>query len=99
MHDGNVMSCGFGEQVPIGGGIFIASDPQLTDLKIIQHGSQAIDVVVMRVREQNHIEALNSARPKIRRDDLFADVEAGVIAADVYFASQPAAVDEHGALV
>src|SRR5690348_1422330 len=87
MDYGNATGRCFGEQIAIGCGIFITSHPQLADFEIIQNRAQAIDVIVVRVRQQDHIEALNSTRPEIRRDNLLADVEAGVVAADVYFAS------------
>src|ERR1700722_8602296 len=52
-------------------------------------------MIVMRVREGDHIEALDSARPEIRPHPLLAPVEPGTLTADPFRSWLPAAVNQH----
>src|SRR3984957_11302339 len=52
-------------------------------------------MIVMRVREGDHIEALDSARPEIRPHPLLAPVEPGTLTTDPFRSWLPATVNQH----
>jgi len=55
--------------------LLVAPNPQLSDAEILHYAVQSIEMIVMRMREGDHIKALDSPRPKIRRHHLLAHVE------------------------
>ena len=56
-------------------------------------------MIFVAVRQRDHVEPLDSARPQIRRDHFFADVDARAHVADVETADQAAAIDQHRASI
>src|SRR5208282_3986989 len=64
-------------------------------MKILNHAVQAVEMIVMRMRERHHIEPLDSARPKVRRDNFLADIDPRAVTANPLRAGLATAVNEH----
>src|ERR1700690_3384528 len=73
----------------------IAPDPQFSHAEIGNHRVQAVEMVVMRVRERDNVKLLQPARPQIRRFDFFANINSRAIAARPFRAGEAAAVNQH----
>ncbi len=54
------------------------SIPELARLKVRDDAAHSAHVIAVRVRKRDRIQTANPARPQIRRDDLFANIEVGV---------------------
>src|SRR5690348_181244 len=93
------MFCCVGNQGAIFSGIFITAHPKLPHTEIVENCVQPADVVMMRVAQQDDIQLLYAPRPKVGRNDLLSDVDAGLKASDVFRACQAAAVNQHGSAI
>ena len=69
-------------------------DPQFPRVEIFEDRGEPADVVLMRVRRHHDIEPPDPPAPKIRRNDIFARVQAGA-AFLCPVRQQPSAVDQH----
>src|SRR5580658_2493677 len=56
----------------------IDADPELAGMEISDDGRHSAQMIGVRMRDHNCVEPIKAATPKIRRDDLLADVEVGV---------------------
>src|SRR5690348_5190666 len=93
------MFCCVGNQGAIFSGIFITAHPKLPHAEIVENCGQPADVVMMRVAQQDDIQLLYAPRPKVGRNDLLSDVDAGLKASDVFRACQAAAINEHSSAI
>ena len=84
----------------ISGGIDVAPDPQLADMKIAQHRGQAAEMIFVRVRQERPRRCV-SARAIHRKGETTSSPTSipGAHAAHVAAAGQAAAVHQHGAAV
>src|ERR1041385_7255344 len=60
-------------------------------MKVFNDARQAADMVAMRMRERDHVKMVQSSRPKIRRNHIFAKIKLTAHRPDT-----AAAVDQHG---
>src|SRR5437016_8608607 len=75
MDHSHALRLGFCEHMAIASGILISSHPKFADAKISQHRRHPAEMIFMRMRHHDRIDAFESARPEEWRDDIFAHVE------------------------
>ena len=75
MHHAHAVLARFPEQIFKCMRLLVAANPQFSDAEILHYAVQSIEMIVMGMRECHHIQALDSARPEIRRHHLLAHIE------------------------
>src|SRR5580700_9555093 len=85
------------KDVPVGGALNIASNPQFPDAKIFKNGWQTAKVIFMGMREDDNVNLLQPARPQVRRNDILAHVDSGAHPARMKISKFAAPIDQHRA--
>ena len=83
------------DESAIGGRVDVPSNPELANAEIPQHRGQSAEMIFVAMGERDDINAFQAPTPKIGRDHVFANVDAGAVAVNVRAARQSAAVHQH----
>ena len=85
------------KDLPVGGALNVASNPEFTDAKIFKNGRKSSKMILVRMREGDNVNLFQPARPQIRRNDILANVNSGAHAARMEISEFAASIDQHRA--
>ncbi len=81
----------------IGGALNVAANPEFSHAKIFKNGGKTSQMILVRMRERDHVNSFDPARPQVGRNHIFADIDSGTHSARMKSPEFAAAVDQHGA--